>query len=415
MTTTGQTFNINTLSNYSFLSNDGDKEIILSNQGLILKRDLLTTPIETIITPLDITDTNTGNTITMDKLTYLPIGLASLEPPPNATTLNINNTILLDSASTPNVNYSTLSDNDLLITNTTTGEQTYIQKNDISLRNQNTDTANMFLDFNGVSSDLTFNVSNGIINLNNNVNVGGSMTQVDYIEGLIGNNLEISSPNTKIVFQTSGVARLSIGNTGAWDIQGGSSYNNATNTWTATTFNGTATNVTATSDNTSGTYYLPFTKTSGSGSKLLFIDDVTGPLTYNPSTSTLTAITFNGTATNATNVNVVATNTTNTNYNVNFSSASGNTNIRSDTDLIYNPSTNLLTTPNLTASTKVNTPLIENSSGNVELKCNTSGAGGSIILTGGTGLLAATAGGASGQHLVLTINGTQYKIALLNP
>jgi hypothetical protein len=54
-------------------------------------------------------------------------------------------------------------------------------------------------------------------------------------------------------------------------------------------------------------------------------------------------------------------------------------------------------------------------SGNTELKCNAVGAGGSISLTGGTGLLAATAGGSSGQHLVLTINTVQYKIALLNP
>jgi len=96
MTTTGQTFNINTLANSSFLSNDGDKEIILSNQSLTLKRDLLTIPIETIITPLGITDTNTGNTITMDRLTFLPIGLASLEAPPNATTLKVNDTLLCD-------------------------------------------------------------------------------------------------------------------------------------------------------------------------------------------------------------------------------------------------------------------------------------------------------------------------------
>ena len=46
---------------------------------------------------------------------------------------------------------------------------------------------------------------------------------------------------------------------------------------------------------------------------------------------------------------------------------------------------------------------------------NSTGAGGSLTLTGGTGLLSGTAGGASGQHLVLTINGVNYKIALLNP
>jgi hypothetical protein len=67
---------------------------------------------------------------------------------------------------------------------------------------------------------------------------------------------------------------------------GGTSYftsGNATN----------ATNVEITSDNTSGTYYIPFAKTSGTGNKPLFIDDTTGPLTYNPSTAVLSV----GTAT----------------------------------------------------------------------------------------------------------------------
>ena len=59
---------------------------------------------------------------------------------------------------------------------------------------------------------------------------------------------------------------------------------NATTATTATTATN-ATNVGVTSDNTSGIYYLTFVKTSGSANKPLFIDDRTGPLTYNPSTS----------------------------------------------------------------------------------------------------------------------------------
>ena len=54
------------------------------------------------------------------------------------------------------------------------------------------------------------------------------------------------------------------------------------------------TNVLTTSDNTSGTYYLPFVKTSGTSNKPYFIDDTTGPLSYNPSTATLTSTNFNG-------------------------------------------------------------------------------------------------------------------------
>ena len=98
-------------------------------------------------------------------------------------------------------------------------------------------------------------------------------------------------------------------------------YNPSSNTITANTFNGVlsgtatnATNVNITSDNTSGTYYIPFSKSSGTGNKALFQDDTTGPLSYNPSTSTLSATTFNGSLsgtaniTNAlNNVSIVAT------------------------------------------------------------------------------------------------------------
>ena len=68
----------------------------------------------------------------------------------------------------------------------------------------------------------------------------------------------------------------------------------------------------------------------------------------------------------------------------------------------------------LSGNNLVNCPEIGNSAGNFEFRMNSTGAGGSLTLTGGTGLLAATAGGSSGQHLVLTINGVNYKIKLEN-
>jgi len=46
---------------------------------------------------------------------------------------------------------------------------------------------------------------------------------------------------------------------------------------------GNATNITITSDDSSGNYFIPFSKTQGTGSKQLFQDDTTGPLVYNPS------------------------------------------------------------------------------------------------------------------------------------
>ena len=87
-------------------------------------------------------------------------------------------------------------------------------------------------------------------------------------------------------------------------------YNPLTNTLTSPIFSGSlsgnatsatsATNVTITSDNTAGTYYIPFSKTSGTGNKPLYQDDTSIPLTYNPSTNTITASNFSGNATTAT-------------------------------------------------------------------------------------------------------------------
>ena len=63
-------------------------------------------------------------------------------------------------------------------------------------------------------------------------------------------------------------------------------------TVTALAFNGLAskaTTVSVISDNTAGTYYIPFAKTTAllSSSQQLYIDDTTGPLTYNASTGGL--------------------------------------------------------------------------------------------------------------------------------
>lgn len=77
------------------------------------------------------------------------------------------------------------------------------------------------------------------------------------------------------------------------------SCNPSTSTISATTFSGnatsssTATGVNLTIDNTAGTYFLPFSKTASVSGNTLYIDNATGPLTYNPSTSTLTSLLIN--------------------------------------------------------------------------------------------------------------------------
>jgi hypothetical protein len=98
---------------------------------------------------------------------------------------------------------------------------------------------------------------------------------------------------------------------------GSLTYTPSTNALTATTFigalSGTATNsnnVLLTTDNTAGSYYIPFSKTSVGATpanKPLYIDDTTTPLTYNPFGSTLTATNFAGNATTATTGTNVST------------------------------------------------------------------------------------------------------------
>jgi hypothetical protein len=80
----------------------------------------------------------------------------------------------------------------------------------------------------------------------------------------------------------------------------GISCNPSTNTITTTTFSGSlsgnsssASSVAITSDNTAGTYFLPFCKTLSTNSPL-FADNVTGPLTYDPSVGVLTALYHSG-------------------------------------------------------------------------------------------------------------------------
>jgi hypothetical protein len=130
--------------------------------------------------------------------------------------------------------------------------------------------------------------------------------------------------------------------------------NPSTGLITATTFSGnltgTATSATAltlTSDNTNGAYFIPFAKSSAGSGLPLFVDDVTSPFTYNPSTGVLTATSLAGTATSALSVNTVSDNTSGTYY-IPFSKTTAgiSTNLYLDdttTALTYNPSTAILT------------------------------------------------------------------------
>lgn len=102
---------------------------------------------------------------------------------------------------------------------------------------------------------------------------------------------------------------------------------NCDNEITATLFNGnlngnantstTTSNIVLTSDNSSGLYYIPFSKTTGT-SNTLYIDNTTSPLRYNPSTSTLTCDNINVITNTISGIsyNTLPTNTTTIDNNV---------------------------------------------------------------------------------------------------
>ena len=110
-------------------------------------------------------------------------------------------------------------------------------------------------------------------------------------------------------------------------------FNPSTQTLTSTTFSGnlsgvasSASTVNTNTYNLSNTCYIPFTSSSAGSGKALYVDDTTGPLSYNPSTSTLTASVFSGNATSATSSTntLVTLNATGSSFYVPFCSGAGN-------------------------------------------------------------------------------------------
>ena len=124
------------------------------------------------------------------------------------------------------------------------------------------------------------------------------------------------------------------------------SCNPSTGTITATNFNGSISNaagVSLTSDDSPSTCYIPFTKTTTPTNNDLYIDNTTLPLTYIPNSSTLSASIFNG---SATSVAITDDNSATLNY-LTFVGASGAGQIlRSDitgSPLTYEPSPGRMT------------------------------------------------------------------------
>ena len=92
-------------------------------------------------------------------------------------------------------------------------------------------------------------------------------------------------------------------------------FNPSLQTLYSTTFSGNLTGIASSANtvnintyNLSNTCYIPFTSSAAGLGKALYVDDTTGPLTYNPSTGVLTATNFTGAVTgNSTSASTVST------------------------------------------------------------------------------------------------------------
>ncbi len=140
----------------------------------------------------------------------------------------------------------------------------------------------------------TTNYTNGI----DSVNIYPSLIQVNSGGGsaiLAGNVLNIQG-NLDVDCQ--------IFNT---HIDFTSSLGVVANSLTSGNWSGSCSKINTTSDNSTSTCYIPFQKTTAGNASQLYVDDVTGPLTYKPSTGVLTATTFSGNATTASTASVATT------------------------------------------------------------------------------------------------------------
>jgi hypothetical protein len=178
--------------------------------------------------------------------------------------------------------------------------------------------------------------------------------------------------------------------------------NPSTSTITATNFAGTATNATnvaVTATSSAAIHYLTLV-TAGVGNKALFIDNAANnDLSYNPNANLLVARNIQtGSALGFSNTDLrIATNTTTNSIVFNNTDTTGN---------ICNMNVNGL---NMAATKKIASA----TTAGAELIFNVANATGNLVFEG-TNIQSATSGGSSGQHLRIKLNGTFYKIVLQN-
>jgi len=203
---------------------------------------------------------------------------------------------------------------------------TYNEDLTISANNSSNYTTEKTLTIKSFNDNVYLTAPSGKTYINKNGVGDGEIVAVNFVGNLSGNANSASTATTATTANsasTASVASLATtitttntnanlshylnfsdsSSTGNGSVQktAGLSCNPSTNSITATSFVGnlsgtssSASAITLLTDNTSGTYYIPFSKNVAGSQRTLYVDDTTGPLSYNPSTSTLTASIFSG-------------------------------------------------------------------------------------------------------------------------
>jgi len=375
----------------------------------------------TILASNGISNSVSGLTCSFENLTKLPLlqtALFAVNQPPDTTSLSVNSKLYLTNTNPPDaptqtitidasnllIEYESDTNQDLILQSSSSGSLKYIQTGVGAttlelILNPESLTIQDSLSFGSVDGSKLTNSQLLIQNLNSfgdyptstQITKDGILIQNDVgdmntLSALYWSGNSATATNADTAFNAIQVSITpfpttfkdyymtfvdSSGNQSPhYDNVNSFTYNPSTQRLTAQQFQGSlvgnadsatsATTIRTTSDNTSGNYYIPFSKTTAGATTTLYLDDTTTPLTYNPSTNYLTATKFigdlSGNAVSATNVAITDQPTTNTTYYLTFVTAtSGNqpTYVDSST-LTYNSSTNLLLVNGLQLGTATN-------------------------------------------------------------
>lgn len=218
---------------------------------------------------------------------------------------------------------------------------------------------------NGNSATNTITLNNAGVG-NNQIrllpNVTPNTPEIILTDGTVTNTIDKNGYTTRLSNQNIthylNFSDSSITGVGAIQKNASLSCNPATGLLTATTFSGSlsgtatnATNVAVTDSNTDATFYPLFV--AGTGNRPALTDIATTGMTYNPSSSTLTATNFQGTCSTAVQVDLLADSSTNAEFPVVFASNDGVQDLVVDNvagNFTFNPFTNTLTCPNITGT-----------------------------------------------------------------